>query len=431
MEASASVTDVVGVGFGPANLALAIALRELGAGPPGGDGLTAAFLEAQPQFGWHSGMLIEDSTMQVSFLKDLVTPRNPVSPFSFVAYLHAVGRLGRFMDSKMMYPLRIEFHNYLEWVAGHFANQVAYSRRVTALRPVHGQDGVEALDVVARDADGTERVLRARSVVLACGLRPRLPEGLTGSDRVWHTADLLPRARRLLESGAAPTSFVVLGAGQSSAEAAHYLHRTFTRSSVSVVHSRYGFSVSDDSPFANAVFGAKAVDEFYGAPDEVKRMVLDYHANTNYAVVDEDLIHRLYGDVYRESLTGDDRLRFHHLSRLSTVTPGEDAVRVEVEALHDGRRTVIDADALVCATGYRPSDPADLMGDLLPLCARDEQDRLVLDRDRRLVTREPLAGGVYVTGYGEHTHGIAESLLSLTAQRAGELTEALAKTFVT
>ena len=33
-------------------------------------------------------MLLEDATMQVSFLKDLVTLRNPASEYGFLSYLH-------------------------------------------------------------------------------------------------------------------------------------------------------------------------------------------------------------------------------------------------------------------------------------------------------------------------------------------------------
>ena len=44
--------------------------------------------ERQPTFGWHTGMLLEKATMQVSFLKDLATMRNPSSTFTYVSYLH-------------------------------------------------------------------------------------------------------------------------------------------------------------------------------------------------------------------------------------------------------------------------------------------------------------------------------------------------------
>lgn len=82
------VHDVVGIGFGPANLALAIALEEHNESARRDQAVTALFLERQPSFGWHRGMLIDGATMQVSFLKDLATLRNPTSRFGFVPYLH-------------------------------------------------------------------------------------------------------------------------------------------------------------------------------------------------------------------------------------------------------------------------------------------------------------------------------------------------------
>jgi L-ornithine N5-oxygenase len=66
-----AVLDLVGIGFGPSNLALALALHEAN----GAAACDALFLERQPTFGWHTGMLLDDATMQVSFLKDLVTMR--------------------------------------------------------------------------------------------------------------------------------------------------------------------------------------------------------------------------------------------------------------------------------------------------------------------------------------------------------------------
>jgi hypothetical protein len=82
------ILDVLGVGFGPSNLALAIALEEQAGRATATRPVRAGFIERQGQFGWHRGMLITGATMQVSFLKDLVTMRNPTSDFSFIAYLH-------------------------------------------------------------------------------------------------------------------------------------------------------------------------------------------------------------------------------------------------------------------------------------------------------------------------------------------------------
>src|SRR5215218_9612596 len=105
------VHDVLGIGFGPSNLALAIAVDEHNDAQPGDAAIDAVFVEKQDRFGWHRGMLIDDATMQVSFLKDLVTMRDPTSAHSFVAYLHDRGRLVDFMNHKTLFPLRIEFHD--------------------------------------------------------------------------------------------------------------------------------------------------------------------------------------------------------------------------------------------------------------------------------------------------------------------------------
>src|ERR1041385_4771506 len=120
-----TIYDLVGVGFGPANLALAIAVAEHNARPDGTP-LRGLFLERQVRFGWHRGMLIDNATMQVSFLKDLATMRNPTSSFSFLSYLHSKGRLVDFINHKNLFPLRIEFHDYFEWAAAKVDDVVSY-----------------------------------------------------------------------------------------------------------------------------------------------------------------------------------------------------------------------------------------------------------------------------------------------------------------
>lgn len=195
--------DLLGVGFGPANLALAVALaeqREYPLGEYSPPRLTATFLEQQERFAWHSGMLIDDSTMQVAFLKDLATIRNPTSRFSFLAYLAARERLVDFINQKDFFPTRLEFHDYFEWAASHFTELVEYSARVVNMRPVRHDNTVTCLAVDADGQAGGEArplVRYARNVVVAAGLCPALPDGVTTTDRAWHSAELLPRLVRL------------------------------------------------------------------------------------------------------------------------------------------------------------------------------------------------------------------------------------------
>ncbi|URM89308.1 lysine N(6)-hydroxylase/L-ornithine N(5)-oxygenase family protein [Streptomyces sp. MRC013] len=415
-----AVLDLVGVGFGPSNLAIALALDEAGATA----GCDALFLERQPAFGWHTGMLLDEATMQVSFLKDLVTMRNPASPHSYLCYLRDRGRLAAFINQKSLFPLRTEFHDYLAWCAERVGHLVRYGAQVVDIRPVSGPDGtVDLLDVVVH-RDGAEEVHRTRNMVIAAGLQPWLPDGIERSDRVWHTSELLHRLPGF--ESVAPRSLTVVGAGQSAAEAVAHLHGRFPEAEVRAVFGRYGYSPADDSPFANQIFDPDAVDEYYVAPEHVRRRLVDYHRNTNYAVVDLELIQDLYARSYREQVRGvQPRLIMMNVSRLASLSQEADAVRLVVEHLPTGKLTEFETDAVVFGTGYRPADPLALLGSLADQLKLDDQSRPRLDRDYRLVTTDRIRAGIYLQGPTEHTHGLASTLLSVTAVRAGEILAAV------
>ncbi|MEV6931361.1 SidA/IucD/PvdA family monooxygenase [Dactylosporangium sp. NPDC051485] len=408
------VYDVVGIGFGPSNLALAIAIEEHNATAP--EPVRAVFLERQESFGWHRGMLFEDATMQVSFLKDLVTLRNPASGYSFVSYLHAQGRLADFINYKTMYPLRVEFHDYLRWAADRVGVPVRYGHTVTDVVPV---EGGELLEVVT----GPRRV-RARNVVVAVGLEPSLPPGVAPAERVWHNLDILHRAEAFAVP--APSRFLVVGAGQSAAESVAFLHERYPTAEVCSVFFRYGYSPADDSNFANRIFDPSAVDLYFDAPADVKRMLFDYHRNTNYSVVDGELITDLYRRAYREQVLGRPRLRMLNASRIATLDARPDGVTAVVEHLPSGARTELPADVIVYATGYRPVDALALLGAAAGHCRRDEERLPLVGRDYRVATDDGLRAGVYLQGGTEHAHGITSTLLSAVAVRAGEITASIA-----
>src|SRR5262245_36348336 len=100
----------VGIGFGPSNLALAVAADEISLIHSG------MFIERSPRFQWHPGMMFDGARMQISFLKDLATLRNPSSPYTFLQYTKAKGRLEQFVNVNEFRPTRLEYHDYLQWV---------------------------------------------------------------------------------------------------------------------------------------------------------------------------------------------------------------------------------------------------------------------------------------------------------------------------
>lgn len=416
------VHDLIGIGFGPSNVAMAIALSEHNARVGRQEAVTAHFFERQAGFGWHRGMLIDDATMQVSFLKDLVTLRNPASEYSFLCYLQSRERLIDFVNHKNLFPLRVEFHDYFEWAAAKVDDMVSYGHEVIAVEPVVRDGVIEYLDVTARS--GSETVVhRARNLVIGTGLRPLMPEGVERTDRVWHNSELLAKVEGL--EGAEPSRFVVVGAGQSAAENVAYLHRRFPEAEVCAVFSRYGYSPADDSGFANRIFDPAAVDEYFTAPDAIKRKLMDYHGNTNYSVVDIDLIDDLYRQAYQEKVLGKERLRFINVSRLTGVKEADGKVHATVTSLVTGEESTLDADVVVYATGYSQAEPLGLLGRVGDRCHRDDQGRVRVERDYRLATDPELRCGIYLQGGTEHTHGITSSLLSNTAIRVGEILDSI------
>lgn len=419
---AAPVYDLIGIGFGPSNVAMSIAVSEHNARVGSQEPVTAHFFEQQPSFGWHRGMLIDDATMQVSFLKDLVTLRNPTSEFSFLCYLQSKGRLIDFINHKNLFPLRVEFHDYFEWAAAKVDDMVSYGHEVVGVTQVVRDGTVEYLDVTVRSGEGLV-VHRARNLVIGSGLRPQMPAGVERGDRVWHNSELLKKVDGL--EGTSPSRFVVVGAGQSAAENVAYLHRRFPEAEICAVFSRYGYSPADDSAFANRIFDPEAVDQYFAAPEDIKSRLMGYHGNTNYSVVDIDLIDDLYREMYREKVLGTERLRFLNVSRLVDVKETADKARATVKSLVTGEESFLDADVVVFATGYGPADPVGLLGEVADRCLRDDEGRVRVERDYRVATDPGLRCGIYLQGGTEHTHGITSSLLSNTAIRVGEILDSL------
>ena len=409
------VFDIVGIGFGPANLALAIAIEEHNASCSSGDEITACFVERQVRFGWHRGMLLEGATMQIAFPKDLATFRNPTSSYSFVAYLHDRGRLVDFVNHQTFFPTRTEFHDYLEWAAGRVSADVRYDcsvRHVTGGREPDGS--VEMLNIE------TDRgTIRARNVAFAAGLRERIPDWATTSRHCFHNHQFLSRIDALGEL--VHNRFVVLGAGQSAAEVVQYLHSSFPQAEVHSVFSRFGYSPADDSPYANRIFDPASVDELHRAPDHERRRLLGLHRGTNYSVVDIELINQLYASEYQERVRDRRRLFMRRASDVVGVRDIADGVEVNVRSNLDGLSDTLACDALVLATGFVPAPLAPIFGDLLP----DGVESPPVERDYRMRTAEHIRSGIYLQGGTEESHGLTSSLLSNVAVRSGDIVKSI------
>src|SRR5207302_1537713 len=170
---------------------------------------------------------------------------------------------------------------------------------------------------------------------------------------------------------------------------------------------------------ASCVPGRTAVD--YNGPTEVRRMLVDRCRDTNYAVVDADLISRIYRGLYEAELRDDRRGRLITLHELERCEERPDDVDLTLRDLATDRRSRLRADAVVLATGYRWEPSTALLGALDHLLPRSAAGRYVVRRDYQMESDPRLEARVFLQGYSEETHGLSDTLLSVLAVRSGEI----------
>ncbi|KAF9464763.1 L-lysine 6-monooxygenase (NADPH-requiring)-domain-containing protein [Collybia nuda] len=319
----AIIYDLVGLGFGPANLAIAGALVERWQSSDNNSCVTpvntALFLEKHDKFRWHPGMLLPGARMQISFMKDLATLRSPQSPITFLAYLHSQNRLVAFINRGSTIPTRKEYADYLSWAAkfvGDNGVSVMYGREVIGISK--GQD--DTLQIRSRDvATGEERVVRARDLVISPGGAPRIPESLKPLSKhpfVIHSSEYITTIDTVLGSfapGGRPLRIAVIGSGQSAAEVTMDLRDRLTsvpaagsRHEVNMLIRKGSLKPSDDSPFANEIFDPASTNTWFDMPsDRIRDSRLSEYKSTNYGVVNPRTLEMLHEIIYEQNLDDD------------------------------------------------------------------------------------------------------------------------------
>ncbi len=418
--ASAVVHDLIGIGFGPSNLALAIALEERGQieGP-----LDVLFLDKQADYRWHGNTLVTQSELQISFLKDLVTLRNPTSPYSFVNYLKAHGRLVDFINLGTFYPCRMEFNDYLRWVASHFEAQSRYGEEVLAIEPVLHQQQVEALRVISRDTQGLQHVRTTRSVVVSAGGTPRIPapfKSLKDDSRVFHHSQYLERMAKQPCVSGKPMRIAIIGGGQSAAEAFIDLNDSFPSAQVDLILRGSALKPADDSPFVNEVFSPEFTDLVFAQDTLERERLINEYQSTNYSVVDIDLIERIYGILYRQKVSGIARHTFRSLTRIERAVADGQGIKLTLRNTANGESVEQHYDAVILATGYERQMHRHLLAPLAEYLGDFE-----VDRDYRIVTDPRCKAGIYMQGFSQASHGLSDTLLSVLPIRAEEISASL------
>jgi L-ornithine N5-oxygenase len=414
--------DVVGIGYGPANLALAIALDEF-ASPP-----RSLFLDREPEPRWQREMLLAGSDIQHNPIRDLVSLRNPRSRYSFINYLFENDRLMQHLNLPTTYPLRTEYTAYVDWVRRTLPANVRYGVAAEAITFGDQRPGLYSVKL------STGETVLTRSISLAPGRTPYIPAEFAGADqsRTFHLTNYVRSIARFRDRPR--QRFAIIGGSQSAVELALDINSRFPDAMVDVITRTWSLRAKDHSPFSEEIYFPSFTDYYFAASEEQRRRLDDFTRPTNYSAADLDVLERLYVLMYEQELLGEQRIRVHGHSAIDKVNDDGSQVELTLSDRVTGASTVVTADAVILATGFRDMGKGENQEPHHPLLAGvaehfqlSPSGYLDVNADYSLRPRTPGTGPVYLNGLCESTHGIGDAgSFSLLSIRARTITNSLA-----
>lgn len=403
---------VLAIGAGPANLALAVAIEESGSGELADQTL---LLEQSPDIKWQRNLLMPWARSQVSFLKDLVTLRNPRSRFSFLNFLHSQDRLDEFVNLGTFHPFRWELSDYLQWVARSLERvRIRYGARAARIEPNRAADGsISGWTVTLTDGD----TIRCRDLVVGGGRDPHIPEVFADlpRDRVIHSTQFRTRVDELATDE--PTRAVVVGGAQSAAEMFFALYQNLPRGQVTMIVRSIGLQNYQTSKFVNELYFPSFVDDFYGSPAEVRGQILDEMRFTNYAGLAPPFLDELYTLLYQEKTLGPGRAEVRAMTEVVGARLEGDEIVLDLRDRTSGKVEPLRCDVVLLGTGYDGRTPTMVRN----LAASAGLTDVSVSRCYRVDIGASAWGGLYLQGVNEETHGIADSLISVLAHRSQDI----------
>ena len=388
------VHDFVAIGIGPFNLGLACLAEPLD--------LDGVFLESQAEFDWHPGMLLDDATLQVPFMADLVTMADPTSAYSFLSFLKDTGRLYSFYIRESFYPLRREYNEYCRWAAD----------RLSSLRFGQHVERVEHDGSAYVVHTSTGETWRGRRLVLGVGTSPVVPEAaseLADEARVLHTAQYLEHRDDLRELG----SVTVLGSGQSAAEVyADLLDTLDPGQALNWVTRSPRFFPMEYTKLTLELTSPEYTAYFQALPDETRADLLQEQKSL-YKGISSDLVDAIFDKLYEKRVAGGVDTTLVTCSELVAARAEGASYVLDLHHHESGQDFAMRTDAVVLATGYRAQVP----GFLEPV-----RDRIRWDERGRLEASPTFAvdhegSEIFVQNAEEHTHGFVAPDLGMGAHR--------------
>jgi lysine N6-hydroxylase len=397
------VYDFIAVGVGPFNLGLACLTEPL-------KDVNGLFFDKNENFNWHPGMLLQDTTLQIPFLADLVTLADPTSKFSFLNYIKEKGKMYSFYIRENFLLLRNEYNQYCQWAISKLPN-VFFNTEVTNIEydEANGIYLVTTLDTQNK----TEIIYATRKLVFGTGTIPYIPKSCQNlKGKAIHSSQYLNHKSQLQ----AKKSVTVLGSGQSAAEIFFDLLQEI---------DIYGYQLNwitrsprffpmDYSKLTLEMTSPEYVDYFYNLPANKRDSLLAKQKHL-YKGINKELIESIFDTIYTKKVVSeiDVNLRTNSACVATEFKENSQTFEVELHQTEEDQKYLHTTEAIVLATGYAYDMPKFIDG-IANRIQWDDKGRFATHRNYSI---DHNANEIFVQNAELHTHGFVTPDLGMACYR--------------
>lgn len=393
--------DIIGIGIGPFNLGLAALLEPV-------DHVNALFLDQAEGFDWHPGLMLDNATLQVPFMADLVTMADPKSKYSFLNFLKETDRLYKFYIREDFFILRKEYNLYCQWVVNQLPNCL-FGKKVENIS-FNEAEKLYAIDVLdLKNNDVT--TYYAEKLALGTGTQPSLPQFMEGKSypNVIHTSEYLERKVNISEAH----SVSIIGSGQSAAEIFQdLLPETQNGLFMSWFTRPDRFFPMEYSKLTLELTSPEYVDHFYQMPSQQRKNLLGKQPPL-YKGINFDLINDIFDTLYEMSVGNVPlNVELKPSCQLDSVYPEGNSYALNFTHVQDEVSFSHMSDYIILATGYKYKEPKFLKG-IENVINRTEDGLFDVSRHYTIDNAE----SIFVQNAELHTHGFVTPDLGMGAYR--------------
>ncbi|GAA3517921.1 lysine N(6)-hydroxylase/L-ornithine N(5)-oxygenase family protein [Aquimarina addita] len=398
-----NIADFIAIGVGPMNLGLACLTEPI-------KDLQGIFFDKKEKFNWHAGMLLQDTTLQIPFMADLVTLADPTSPFSFLNYIKEQGRIYSFYIRENFLLLRNEYNQYCQWALSKLSN-IHFQTEV--ISTAYNEAGQYYTVVTKCIKTNEEKVYFCRKLILGTGNQPYVPaccKKLKG--KAIHSSSYLSHKSKIQTK----KSITVVGSGQSAAEIFYDLLQEIDQRGYELnwITRSPRFFPLEYSKLTLEMTSPEYVDYFFNLPSD-KRNDLIKNQKHLYKGINQDLIANIYDLIYTKRLTHDIKINLRTNSEVQEVIYDESLERfyMDIHQHEEDKYYKFQTEELILATGYAYQQPAFIEG-IKDQIRWDENQRYDVHRNYAI---DHKGTDIFVQNAELYTHGFVTPDLGMACYR--------------